>query len=237
MKQILCLICCIALSFAFIGCHAPDASFDNSTDVWKLVKQTTVEKNGTTSVTTFEYNDVGNLVKYEILVGDIADTVKEVAYDAKGYKNYEKGISKSGFVTEIFWTNDEKGRPIEQKSVMTFKDFSSESLSQYEYTDEYDSYVQTFLSGASKGNTITVTKDEHRNELSHIESNSTTIHYENKYEDNRLIERVSTSGSLLTKTIYDYDDAGNLIKETSYDIYGNITLTQIYEYAIIEVNS
>ena len=113
-----------------------------------------------------------------------------------------------------------------------------ESVSEFEYTDEYGSYVQRFVSGASVGNTVTVIKDKYGNEITHEESGLFSIIYENKYEDDRLIEkntiRTTTAGTIITKTVYNYDKKGNLIKEISYDTAGDVTITITYEYVVLK---
>ena len=242
MKKAAFLICGLFLALTLFGCNNTPNDTDESV-TFRLVKQTTIEKNGDETVTTFEYDAQGRLIKYEIISGDNADTVKEVEYDNHGYKNYEKGVSKSGLETEVFWTNDDDGRVIKQRLVATFAEasLSIESISEFEYTDEYGSYVQRFVSGTSKGNTVTVTKDKYGNEVTHEESGLFSAVYENKYEDNILVEtttsRTTQTGTVISKTVYESDKNGNMIKEVSYDSRGNVILTQIYEYLTVPTQS
>ena len=231
MKKTGLFLCCLLIAMLLVGCGA-----QSSSNTPRLVKQTMIEKNGTTTVTNYEYNKKGQMIRYEILSGSNIDTVKEVKYDRNGYKNYEKGTSGTGFITEIYWTNDKQGRPVSQRVVTDYKGNKTESVSQFEYTDEYGSYVQTMTSGAATGNTVTVVKDEHGNEITHAELLGISMRYENTYDGDVLVERTSTQttpgGLTVTKTKYEYDENGNLIKETSYDSEGRVTLTQTYEYEI-----
>ncbi len=230
MKKTVLFLCCLLIAILGIGCGTPSNSAP------RLVRQTMIEKNGATTVTNYEYNKKGQMVRYEILSGSNVDTVKEVKYDRNGYKNYEKGTSGTGFITEVYWTNDKQGRPISQRIVTNYKGNKTESISQFEYTDEYGSYVQTMTSGASVGNTVTVVKDEHGNEITHVELLGVSMRYENTYDGDVLVERISTQttpgGLTVTKTKYEYGENGDLIKETSYDSEGKVTLTQTYEYEI-----
>ena len=240
MKKSVCSILCFLLLLLCIGCNTVEKPDDsNSVDLpdaptsWRLAKQTMVQ-NGNTTVTTFAYNDSGRQISYETSANGVINSTVELGYDANGYKNYEKSTAASGVITEFFLTNDDQGRIVSQRTVTTFKGNSSESVSEFEYTDEHGSFVQTFVSGASKGNTVTVTKDEHGNELTHITSNGTSMRYENKYEGTLLVEKITTRstslGTAVTKTVYEYDDNGNNVKTTSYDELGNVSLTYLYEY-------
>ena len=237
MKKLLCFILCLALLLLCIACNTADEP--NDPTLWYLTKQTTLQS-GNTTVTTFTYNELGQQVSYEISENGVVNSINELAYDDNGYKNYEKSTNVSGLITEIFYTNNNEGKITSQRTVITFRENSFESVSEFEYTDDCGSYVQTYVSGASKGNTITVTKDEHGNELTHVTSNSASIHYENKYNGIILVERIATqstsSGTVVTKIVYEYDENGNNTKTTSYDELGNISLTQLYEYTAVNSN-
>lgn len=243
MKKTVCFMLCAILLLLCIGCSdgntpsVPDAPDPSDTPaVWRLTKQTTVQANGNTTVSTFSYNDGGQMIAYEISANGILNSQVEVGYDEGGYKNYEKSTSTSGFVTEVFFTNDASGKILEQRTVTAFGGNTvMESVATFEYTDDYGSFVQTFTSGASKGETITVTKDAHGNETAHVTSNSASIQYENKYDGDVLVEQISKqstpSGLVVTKILYEYDENGNNVKATTYDEFDAVVLTRTYEYA------
>ena len=237
MKKSFCLVLCLFLLLFCTACNNTEEP--NDPTLWQLAKQTTLQNDNVT-VTTFTYNELGQQVSYEVRANGVVNSINELAYDDNGYKNYEKSTNVSGLITEIFYTNNNEGKITSQRTVITFQENSFESVSEFEYTDDCGSYVQTFVSGASKGNTITVTKDEHGNELTHVTSNSASIHYENKYNGIILVERIATqstsSGTVVTKIVYEYDENGNNTKTTSYDELGNVSLTKLYEYAAVNSN-
>ena len=237
MKKSFCLVLCLFLLLFCTACNNTEEP--NDPTLWQLTKQTTLQNDNVT-VTIFTYNELGQQVSYEIRANGVVNSTNELAYDNNGYKNYEKSTNVSGLITEIFYTNDSEGKITSQRTVITFQENSFESVSEFEYTDDYGSYVQTFVSGSSKGNTITVTKDEHGNELAHITSNSTSIRYENKYNGTILVERIASrstsSGTVVTKIVYEYDENGNNVKTTSYDELGTIFLTQLYEYTAVNTS-
>lgn len=236
MKKAFCFALCIALLLLCVGCNAdntPDASADPA--VWLLKKQTMVQANGDITVSTFSYNDGGQMIAYETRANGTLNSQTEIGYDERGYKNYEKSTSTSGFVMEVFLTNDASGRVLTQRTVTSYQGNPlAESGAAFEYTDEYGSFVQTVTSGSAKGNTVTVTKDAHGNELSHVTSNGDSIQYENKYDGDVLVEQISKrsspSGLVVTKISYEYDENGNNVKTTTYDDLGVLILTHKYEY-------
>ena len=226
MKKIVSVILVTMLCCAFLF------SCDNTEDEGKLylVKQTMTDKTGTTTVEFF-YNNDYQVVKHKTTAGGISDTESNIGYDENGYQNYQKNISKSGLVSEIFFTNDENGRMTEMRTVQTYNGTETEIIITYEYTDEYGSYIQTSTSGV----TTTVTNDERGNEIARSNNKGQSSTHENKYSGEFLVETITTmtvgTKTTVTTMKYEYDSQGNKIKETSYDLNGNVTYTQIFEYS------
>ena len=226
MKKILStlLIAVICCTFLFSCGNTED------TDKLYLVKQTMTEKSGTVT-TEFIYNDNYQVVKQKTTAGGISDTDSELGYDENGYQNYQKNISKSGLVSEIFIKNDANGRWLEMRSVSIYNGKETEIIITYEYTDEYGSYIQTSTSGV----TTTVTKDEHGNDIARSNNKGQSSTHENKYSGELLVETITTmtvgTKATVTTMKYEYDGQGNKIKETSYDTDGNVTYTQTFEYS------
>lgn len=203
---------------------------NGNADKLYLVKQTLTEKSGTTT-TEFIYNDKYQVVKHKTTAGGISDTDSELGYDENGYQNYQKAISKSGLINEIFITNDANGRPLEMRIVQTYNGKETETIITYEYTDGNGSCIET----ATSGTVTTVTKDEHGNAITRSNNRGQSTTYENKYEGELLIETKNTmtvgTSTMVTTTKYEYDSLGNKIKETNYDSSGNVISTQTYEYS------
>ena len=226
MKKIISvlLIAVICCTFLFSCGNTED------TDKLYLVKQTMTEKSGTVT-TEFIYNDNYQVVKQKTTAGGISDTDSELGYDENGYQNYQKNISKSGLVSEVFITNDANGRMTVQRMVNTYNGKETEIIITCEYTDEYGSYIQTSTSGV----TTTVTKDEHGNDIARSNNKGQSSTHENKYNGDLLVETITTmtvgTKTTITTMKYEYDGQGNKIKETSYDTDGNVTYTQTFEYS------
>ena len=226
MKKILSvfLITVICCTFMFSCGNTED------TDKLYLVKQTMTEKSGTVT-TEFIYNDNYQVVKQKTTAGGISDTDSELGYDENGYQNYQKNISKSELVSEIFIKNDANGRWLEMRIVSIYNGKETEIIITYEYTDEYGSYIQTSTSGV----TTTVTKDEHGNDIARSNNKGQSSTHENKYSGELLVETITTmtAGSKTTVTTmkYEYDSQGNKVKETAYDSNGNVISTQTFEYS------
>ena len=226
MKKVISVLLITVLCSAFLF------SCGNTEDTGKiyLVKQTLTEKSGTTT-TEFIYNDNYQVVKHKTTAGGISDTESELGYDENGYQNYQKAISKSGLVNEIFITNDANGRQLEMRIVQTYNGKETETITTYEYTDENGSRIET----ATSGTVTTVTNDEHGNAIAHSNNRGQSATYENKYEGELLIETKTTmtvgTNTIVTTTKYEYDGLGNKIKETSYDSSGNVISTQTFEYS------
>ena len=226
MKKIISvlLIAVICCTFLFSCGNTED------TDKLYLVKQTMTEKSGTVT-TEFIYNDNYQVVKQKTTAGGISDTDSELGYDENGYQNYQKNISKSGLVSEIFIKNDANGRWLEMRSVSIYNGKETEIIITYEYTDEYGSYIQTSTSGV----TTTVTKDEHGNDIARSNNKGQSSTHENKYNGDLLVETITTmtvgTKTTVTTMKYEYDGQGNKIKGTSYDTDGNVTYTQAFEYS------
>ena len=226
MKKIISvfLITVICCTFLF------SCGNNEDTDKLYLVKQTMTEKSGTVT-TEFIYNDNYQVVKQKTTTGGISDTDSELGYDENGYQNYQKNISKSGLVSEIFIKNDANGRWLEMRSVSIYNGKENETITTYEYTDEYGSYIQTSTSGV----TTTVTKDEHGNDIARSNNKGQSSTHENKYNGDLLVETITTmtvgTKTTVTTMKYEYDGQGNKIKETSYDTAGNVTYTQTFEHS------
>ena len=226
MKKIISMLLITVLCCAFLF------SCGNTEDTGKLylVKQTLTEKSGTTT-TEFIYNDNYQVVKHKTTAGGISDTESELGYDENGYQNYQKAISKSGLVNEIFITNDANGRQLEMRIVQTYNGKETETIITYEYTDENGSRIET----ATSGTVTTVTNDEHGNAITRSNNKGQSSMYENKYEGELLIETKSTmtvgTNTIVTTTKYEYDSQGNKIKETNYDSNGTVISTQTFEYS------
>ena len=226
MKKIISVILVTMLCCAFLF------SCGNTEDTGKLylVKQTMTDKSGTITMEFF-YNKEYQIVKQKTTAGGESNTDSDLGYDENGFQNYQKNVSKSGFVTEIFITNDENGRPIEMRMVDTYNGKETETIITYEYTDEYGSYIQTSTSGI----TTTFTYDEHGNLTAHSNNKGQSVTYENKYEGELLIETKNTmavgTNTIVTTTKYEYNSQGNKIKETNYDSNGTVIATQTYEYS------
>ena len=226
MKRIISsiLITMICCTFLF--------SCGNTEDTGKLylVEQTMTDKTGTYTVKHY-YNEQYQIVKQENITSDESDTESELRYDENGYQNYQKNISKSGLVSEIFITNDANGRILEMRTVSIYNGKETEIIITYEYTDEYGSYIQTSTSGV----TTTVTKDEHGNDIARSNNKGQSSTHENKYNGDLLVETITTmtvgTKTTVTTMKYEYDGQGNKIKETSYDTDNNVTYTQTYEYS------
>ena len=188
------------------------------------------DKTGTTTV-EFLYNQDYQVVKHKTTAGGISDTESDIGYDENGFQNYQKNVSKSGLVSEIFFTNDANGRNLEMRTVQTYNGTETEIIITYEYTDEYGSYIQTSTSGV----TTTVTKDEHGNDIARSNNRGQSSTHENKYSGELLVETITTmtvgTKTTVTTMKYEYDGQGNKIKETSYDTDNNVTYTQTYEYS------
>ena len=195
-----------------------------------LVKQTLTEKSGTTT-TEFIYNGNYQVVKHKTTAGGISDTESELGYDENGYQNYQKAISKSGLVNEIFVINDANGRQLEMRIVQTYNGKETETIITYEYTDENGSRIET----ATSGTVTTVTNDEHGNAITRFNNRGQSSTYENKYEGELLIETKTTmtvgTNTIVTTTKYEYDSQGNKVKETNYDSNGTVISTQTFEYS------
>lgn len=226
MKKIISLILITMICCTFLF------SCGNTEDTGKLylVKQTMTDKTGTTTV-EFLYNQDYQVVKHKTTAGGISDTESNIGYDENGFQNYQKNVSKSGLVSEIFFTNDANGRNLEMRTVQTYNGTETEIIITYEYTDEYGSYIQTSTSGV----TTTVTKDEHGNDIARSNNRGQSSTHENKYSGELLVETITTmtvgTKTTVTTMKYEYDGQGNKIKETSYDTDGNVTYTQTFEYA------
>ncbi len=226
MKKIISVLLITVLCCAFLF------SCGDTEDTGKLylVKQTMTDKSGTVTV-EFLYNQDYQVVKHKTISGGISNTDSDLGYDENGFQNYQKNVSKSGLVTEIFITNDENGRQIEMRMVDTYNGKETEIIITYEYTDEYGSYIQTSTSGV----TTTVTNDERGNEIARSNNKGQSSAHENKYSGEFLVETITTmtvgSKTTVTTMKYEYDSQGNKIKETSYDPDGNITYTQTFEYS------
>ena len=226
MKKIISLILITMICCTFLF------SCGNTEDTGKLylVKQTLTEKSGTTT-TEFIYNDNYQVVKHKTTAGGISDTESELGYDENGYQNYQKAISKSGLVNEIFITNDANGRKLEMRIVQTYNGKETETIITYEYTDENGSRIET----ATSGTVTTVTNDEHGNAITRSNNRGQSSTYENKYEGELLIETKATmtmgTNTIVTTTKYEYDSQGNKIKETNYDSNGTVISTQSFEYS------
>ena len=226
MKKIISLILITMICCTFLF------SCGNTEDTGKLylVKQTLTEKSGTTT-TEFIYNDNYQVVKHKTTAGGISDTESELGYDKNGYQNYQKAISKSGLVNEIFITNDANGRQLEMRIVQTYNGKETETIITYEYTDENGSRIET----ATSGTVTTVTNDEHGNAITRSNNRGQSSTYENKYEGELLIETKATmtmgTNTIVTTTKYEYDSQGNKIKETNYDSNGTVISTQTFEYS------
>ena len=112
MKKIISVILITMLSCAFL------CSCGNTEDIGKLylVKQTMTDKTGTVTV-EFIYNQDYQVVKNKTTSGGISDTESDIGYDENGYQNYQKNVSKSGLVSEVFITNDVNGRMEEIRTV------------------------------------------------------------------------------------------------------------------------
>lgn len=226
MKKILSvfLITVICCTFLF------SCGNNEDTDKLYLVKQTMTEKSGTVT-TEFIYNDNYQVVKQKTTAGGISDTDSELGYDENGYQNYQKNISKSGLVSEIFIKNDANGRWLEMRSVSIYNGKETEIIITYEYTDEYGSYIQTSTSGV----TTTVTKDEHGNDIARSNNKGQSSTHENKYSGELLVETITTmtvgTKTTVTTMKYEYDGQGNKVKETAYDSNDNVISTQTFEYS------
>ena len=226
MKKIISLILITVICCAFLF------SCGNTEDTGKiyLVKQTMTDKAGTTT-TEFIYNNNYQIVKHKTTVGGTGDTESDIGYDENGYQNYQKAISKSGLITEIFITNDSNGRQLETRMVQTYNGKETETVTTYEYTDENGSCIETSTSGT----VTTVTKDEHGNSITRSNNRGQSATYENKYEGELLIETKTTmtvgTNTIVTTMKYEYDSQGNKIKETNYDSNGTVISTQTFEYS------
>ena len=226
MKKIISIILISMLCCAFLF------SCGNTEDTGKLylVEQTMTDKTGTYTVKHY-YNEQYQIVKQENISSDESDTDSELRYDENGYWIYQKSVSKSGLVSEVFITNDANGRMTEQRMVNTYNGKETEIIITCEYTDEYGSYIQTSTSGV----TTTVTKDEHGNDIARSNNKGQSSTHENKYNGDLLVETITTmtvgTKTTITTMKYEYDSQGNKIKEISYDTDGNVTYTQTYEYS------
>ena len=226
MKKIISVLLITVLCCAFLF------SCGNTENTGKLylVKQTLTEKSGTTT-TEFIYNGNYQVVKHKTTAGGISDTESDLGYDENGYQNYQKAISKSGLVNEIFITNDANGRQLEMRIVQTYNGKETETIITYEYTDENGSRIET----ATSGTVTTVTNDEHGNAIARSNNRGQSSMYENKYEGKLLIETKATmtvgTNTIVTTTKYEYDSQGNKVKETNYDSNGTVIATQTDEYS------
>ena len=226
MKKIISMLLITVLCCAFLF------SCGNTEDTGKLylVKQTMTDKSGTIT-TEFLYNKEYQIVKQKTAAGGESNTDSDLGYDENGFQNYQKNVSKSGLVSELFITNDENGRMTEIRTVQTYNGKETETIITYEYTDEYGSYIQTSTSGV----TTTVTNDEHGNEIARSNNKGQSSTHENKYNGDLLVETITTmtvgTKTTVTTMKYEYDAQGNKIKETSYDTDGNVTYTQTFEYS------
>ena len=222
----------IPLTLITVICCAFLFSCGNTEDTGKLylIKQTLTEKSGTTT-TEFIYNDNYQVAKHKTTAGGISDTESELGYDENGYQNYQKAISKSGLVNEIFIINDANGQQLEMRIVQTYNGKETETIITYEYTDENGSRIET----ATSGTVTTVTNDEHGNAIARSNNRGQSSMYENKYEGELLIETKATmtvgTNTIVTTTKYEYDSQGNKVKETNYDSNGTVISTQTFEYS------
>lgn len=228
MKKWLCLLLCVCMVlFVLVSCGTKDEKV-------YLVEQIFTNKNETIK-TTYFYDNEYMVVRMETASGEESDTVSELGYDANGYQNYQKTVAQSGMVQEVFRTNDDLGRVVEQRELVTYKNTANETISKYEYTDSNGSFVQTYVEGSNKGRTVTVLCDEKGNEISRKDSLGQSAIYNNEYDGVYLIKRESIvkfgSSSITTLTKYQYDEKGNLIKESNYDDNGNLISTQEYVYS------
>lgn len=88
-----------------------------------------------------EYDNEYVIVRMETTSGEASSTVSELGYDENGYQNYQKIVAQSGMVQEFFLINDELGRVVEQRELVTCKNTANETVSKYEYTDSNGSFV------------------------------------------------------------------------------------------------
>ncbi len=225
MKKIISVLLITVLCCAFLF------SCGNTEDTGKLylVKQTMTDKTGTTKV-EFLYNQDYQVVKNKTTAGGTV-TESDIGYDENGYQNYQKAVSNSGLITEVFITNDVNGRKTETRMVQTYNGKETEIITTYEYTDENGSYIET----SSSGTTTTVTNDEHGNSIARSNNRGQSATYENKYNGDLLVETIITmtvgTKTTVTTMKYEYDGQGNKIKEISYDPDGKVTYTQTFEYS------
>lgn len=192
------------------------------------------------SITSYEYNDAGQLVS-EVLEDGSDKTITEYTYDDAG--NCVHSSTESGQYTYTYdYTYDELGDCIEE----IFKHSNGRVVTiQYSY-DEKHNIVQTIETQADSQEVLTVTSsyayDDAGNCIEIESSNSrggvSMTKYTYTYDDNgNCIEKVFSNDNAVNPTIiymYHYDENGNCISEEEnrsdgfsrtisyfYDEYGN----------------
>ena len=202
------------------------SSTNSGEETWYLAEETWSLSQSVTY--KYFYNRDYMVAKYEIYSNGILNSTVVIEYDENGFKNYEKSQSEFGFVIEIYYTNDLNGRILEQRSLLNG---GNESITLYEYTDTYGSYVKV---NEASGSTVTVTVDTHGNVTKEEDNLGMVTTYENTYNGNLLTEtkatRMESTSATITITEYEYDVFGNIIAKTTFDGNGTILQKITYTY-------
>ncbi len=217
MKKLFAIIIGVLMSFAVLaGCKAEPE--------YRLTKtKTTYEKTGRVTETEYIYGDNSYLTETRTYSDGELNSTQLFGYDEYGNLNY----NKIGEITEIFYKNDEQGRPTEKRYVTTVGDAVSEKIWTVEYTDEYGSYVET---SEDDGTTQSKTYDSKGNLTESINGASHRTIYDNTYdEEGKLIKTVMIVNSVKQTTEYEYGDHGKVTKESTYgDDSILITVTEYF---------
>lgn len=189
-----------------------------------------VNSSGKTQTHTYQYDTSGRLIgeTFTDSGNSTLSTVTEYRYDENGFRNYESAFYTSYNMAQTeSWTNNKDGNKLDGKimqgdtlfvgysntyneaghlirEVETNAEGAETSVSEYEYTDSYGSYIKLTFTGSTER--ITEKKlDAAGNELSY---------------------RLTIGGKLTTEIVYEHDDKGNLISYKS----GDNVYTYTYEY-------
>ena len=209
-----------------------------------------------------QYDDEGKRIEQTAYKDGEEQSVTTFTYDENGNENGFIFVSPEYTTTEE-WMNDEEGRIISRTSTTESPSETSVTVDeyQYEYTDDNGSYVMTSVTNGQSGFAYSYTYndkhalieetffangieysrtkyDEHGNPTEIISANGETTTYKNRYAGGLLKETTqrNSDGAVQTKTVYSYDEHGNVIMKVQTDGTGAVVLTTEIAYVEFEIN-
>ncbi len=230
---------------------------------------------------TYEYNENGDPVKevYSGTVGsDITNYICNYTYNDDGSVSSHIETVKNGAMTttDTVTKHNDSGLPIQVTTIEKINDTTSEtvmkleynengkpvrisqsimgteSVIEYEYTDENGSNIMRSSTGMTveqtcdqngnvikyvtkspNGDIISTTESQYdeNNKLIKMSDNGVITEFEDTYENGLLVtENKKINGKTGSCISYEYDKYGNIIKIITADKLGNITNTEEYTW-------